>query len=180
MNKEFDDKLDYAARQLATEMAPERDLWPGIEQAIRVPRRQMPWYAQAAAVVLLIGASSAVTYVAVKGEGGPTIAVSPELVFEQAAFGGNYHLGPDFQDARRSLRAQLDTELGRLSPEAQADIQANLDVIHGAIVEINTALEKEPDNVLLQSKLLGAYREELTLLRRVSGLTRNVMTRNDI
>ena len=53
-------------------------------------------------------------------------------------------------------------------------------MIHNAIVEINTALEQEPDNVLLQSKLLGAYREELTLLRRVSGLTRNVMTRNDI
>ena len=60
------------------------------------------------------------------------------------------------------------------------DIQDNLDVIQKAIVEINTALEQEPDNVLLQSKLLGAYREELTLLRRVSGLTRNVMTRNDI
>lgn len=181
MNKEFDDKLDTAARQLATEMSPGRDLWPGIEQAIRVPpRRRTPWYAQAAAVVLLVGASSAVTYVAVRGDAGPTVSVSPELVFEQAAFGGNYHLGPGFQDARRSLRAQLDAELQRLSPEAQVDIQANLDVIHAAIVEINAALEEEPDNVLLQSKLLGAYREELTLLRRVSGLTRNVMTRNDI
>jgi hypothetical protein len=33
---------------------------------------------------------------------------------------------------------------------------------------------------MLQQKLLGAYREELTLLRRVGGLTRNVMMRNDI
>jgi hypothetical protein len=181
MSREFDDKLDHAARQLATEMPPRRDLWPGIEQAIRVPAgRRMPWFAQAAAVVLLVGASSAITYVSVKGDATPAISVSPDLVFEQAAFGRNYHLGPGFQDARRSLRAQLDTELARLSPEAQADIQANLDVIHEAIVEINTALEEEPDNVLLQSKLLGAYREELTLLRRVSGLTRNVMTRNDI
>ena len=181
MNNEFDEKLDYAARQLAKEMAPERDLWPGIEQAIRVPaRRRTPWYAQAAAVVLLVGASSGVTYVVVKDDASPVNGVSSELVFEQAAFGGNYHLGPGFQDARNSLRAQLDVELARLSPEARQDIQANLDVIHGAIVEINSALEKEPDNVLLQSKLLSAYREELTLLRRVSGLTRNVMTRNDI
>ena len=181
MTTEFDDKLDHAARQLAKEATPERDLWPGIEQAIRVPgRRRTPWLAQAAAVVLLVGASSAVTYVAVGGGGDTVVAVSPELVFEQAAFGGNYHLGPGFQDARRSLRAQLDAELASLSPKTQADIQANLDVIHRAIVQINTALEKEPDNVLLQSKLLGAYREELTLLRRVSGLTRNVMTRNDI
>jgi hypothetical protein len=176
----IDDKLDQAARQLATEVAPQRDLWPGIEQAIRTPRRRMPWYAQAAAVVLLVGGSSGVTYLAVKDSSGPTVSVSPELVFERAAFGGDYHLGPGFQAARNSLRAQLDAELGRLSPEAQQDIQANLDVIHGAIIEINTALEQEPDNALLQQKLLRAYREELALLRRVSGLTRNVMIRNDI
>ena len=130
--------------------------------------------------MLLVGASSALTYVVVKDDANPVNGVSSKLVFEQAAFGGNYHLGPGFQDARNSLRAQLDVELTRLSPEARQDIQANLDVIHAAIVEINTALEKQPDNVLLQSKLLSAYREELSLLRRVSGLTRNVMTRNDI
>jgi hypothetical protein len=34
--------------------------------------------------------------------------------------------------------------------------------------------------VLLQAKLLQAYREQLSVLQRVSGLTRNVMMRNDI
>jgi hypothetical protein len=53
-------------------------------------------------------------------------------------------------------------------------------VVHEAIQEINRALEAEPDNVLLQQKLLGAYRDELNLLRNVSSITRNVMTRNDI
>jgi hypothetical protein len=176
----IDDKLDMAARQLATEIAPERDLWPGIEQAIRTPRRSVPWYAQAAAVVLLVGASSSITYLAVKNNSGPTVSVAPELVFERAAFGGDYHLGPGFQSARNSLRAQLDAELGQLSAEAQQDIQANLDVIHNAIVEINAELEQDPDNVLLQQQLLRAYRDELALLRRVGGLTRNVMIRNDI
>ena len=56
----FDDKLDQAARQLATEIAPERDLWPGIEQAIAAPprRERSMWntlWAQAAAIVLLVG-----------------------------------------------------------------------------------------------------------------------------
>ena len=110
----------------------------------------------------------------------PVVSIAPELVFEQAAFGGNYHLGPGFQDARNSLRAELDVELARLSPEVQQDIQANIDVIHVAIVEINSALEQDPDNALLQQKLLRAYREELKLLRRVGNVTRNVMTRNDI
>jgi hypothetical protein len=182
MTKEFDDKLDRTAQQLATEISPERDLWPGIAEAIAAPKRSRwtPMLAQAAAVVLLVGASSAVTYIATKDSSGPVVSVAPELVFEQAAFGGNYHLGPGFQDARNSLRDDLDIELARLSDAAREDVQANLELIHQAIIEINKALEQEPDNVLLQQKLLQAYREELTLLRRVGGLTRNVMRRNDI
>ncbi|MDH3549460.1 MAG: hypothetical protein OEQ16_08955 [Gammaproteobacteria bacterium] len=182
MTKEFDDKLDRTAQQLATEISPERDLWPGIAEAIAAPKRSRwtPMLAQAAAVVLLVGASSAVTYIATKDSSGPVVSVAPELVFEQAAFGGNYHLGPGFQDARNSLRDDLDIELARLSDAAREDVQANLELIHQAIIEINKALEQEPDNVLLQQKLLQAYREELTLLRRVGGLTRDVMRRNDI
>jgi len=181
MTEEFDDKLDRAARQLATEISPERDLWPEIATAISSPRRSRwtPMLAQAAAVVLLVGASSFVTYVAVKDDR-PTVTIQPELVFEQAAFGGNHNLGPGFQDARNGLRAELDAELSRLSPDARADIQANLELIHTAILDINAVLEEEPGNIHLQQMLLQAYREELTLLRRVGDLTRNVMMRNDI
>ena len=182
MNDSFDDKLDRLAGQLATEVTPERDLWPGIEEAIAEPRRSRwsPMLFQAAAIVLLIGASSAVTYVAVKGDTGPIVQVAPELVFEEAAFGGDYHLGPGFQDARNSLRADLDAELARLSPDVQQEVQANLDSIHAAIIDLNLALEEDPDNVLLQQKLLRAYREELNLLRHVGKVTRRVMARNDI
>ena len=182
MNDGFDDKLDRMAGQLAAEIAPERDLWPGIEKEISTPRRSRwsPMLFRAAAVVLLIGGSSAITYVAVKGDSAPIVSVAPELVFEQAAFGGDYHLGPGFQDARNSLRAELDAELARLSPDVQREVQANLDTIHAAIIDLNLALEEDPDNVLLQQKLLRAYREELNLLRHVGKVTRRVMARNDI
>ena len=60
------------------------------------------------------------------------------------------------------------------------DIATNLTLIHDAIAEINVALERDPENILLQERLLNTYREELALLRRVSSLTRNVMLRNDI
>ena len=91
MTEEFDDKLDRAAQQLATEISPERDLWPEIAAEIAAPRRSRwtPMLAQAAAVVLLVGASSALTYVAVKDDSGPVVNIAPELVFEQASFGGN-------------------------------------------------------------------------------------------
>ncbi|MCG8369672.1 MAG: hypothetical protein MJA32_04055 [Proteobacteria bacterium] len=182
MNERFDDTPERLGGRLATEIAPGRDLWPGIEEAITQPRRsrRTPMLLQAAAVVLLIGASSAVTYVAVKGDKAPAVSVAPELVFEQAAFGGNYRLGPGFRDARNSLRAGLHAELDRLSPDVRKDVQANIEVIHTAIVEINAALEEDPDNVLLQQKLLRAYREELNLLRHVGSVTRRVTARNDI
>jgi len=182
MTETFDDKLDRTARQLNLEISPERDLWPDIAAAIEpAPRRSRwtPMLAQAAAVVLLVGASSGITYMLTK-DSGPVTQISPELVFEQASFGTDYNLGPEFQEARNGLRAELEAEMARLSPEARQDVQANLDLIHNAIVDINAALEQQPDNVVLQQKLMQAYREELTLLRRVGGLTRNVMTRNDI
>lgn len=182
MNERTDDKLMMAAGGLATEIAPQRDLWPGIEEAINAPQRQRwtPMFAQAAAVVLLVAASSGITYIAVKDQQQPVTQITPELLFEQTSFGSRYNLGPDFQDARDKLVAQLDDELARLSPESRADIENNLALVHQAIFDINKALAEEPDNALLQSKLLMAYREELSILRRASGLTRSVMMRNDV
>ncbi len=178
-----DDKLMKAAGQLSTEISPERDLWPDIAAEIEKParRRWTPMLAQAAAVVLLIGASSTVTYMVTSKDSasGPVIA-SPDMVFEQASFGNRYSLGPGFQDARNSLVAELDFELQRLSPESQEDIAINLKLIHDAIFDMNNALEENPENLLLQERLLRTYREELALLRKVSGLTRNIMMRNDI
>jgi hypothetical protein len=177
-----DDKLIEAAGQLATEISPERDLWPGIAEAIEspAPRRWSPMFAQAAAVVLLVGTSSAVTYMTMKNDNPVTVIASPDMVFEQTSFGSRYNLGPGFQDARNGLVADLEAELQRLSPESKETIEVNLNLIRDAIVGMNEALTNDPENILLQERLLRMYREELTLLRRVSGLSRNVMMRNDI
>ena len=182
MTDNFDDKLLQAAAQLDREISPQRDLWPGIAQAIEAPQRTgwAPMLAQAAAVVLLVGASSAVTYVAVR-EPQPQVAqIAPALVFERASFGSDHELGGEFIAARNALVAEMSVELERLVPTSRAEVEANIELIQAAIYEINQALEQEPNNTLLQQRLLSAYREELTLLRRVSGLTRNIMMRNDI
>ncbi len=182
MNNETEDKLMAQAAQLSTEIAPERDLWPDIAAAIETPRRRsswMPYLAQAAAVVLLVGASSSITYVLTKG--GTTISpviATMGLDAEFRSFGSQF--GQGFQNARNNLAAQMDLELDRVSPEVRAEVEENLAVIRSAITEINSALEDEPNNVLLQELLLKTYREELTVMRRVGGLTQNVMSRNDI
>ncbi len=177
-----DDKLMQAASQLKQDISPERDLWAGIADAIETPtpRRHMPVWAQAAAVVLLVGASSAITYMTVKDSGPATVVANPGMIFETASFSSRYTLGPGFQDARNALVAELEVELEKVSPVTRAEIEVNIELIHQAIFDMNKALEEDPENMLLQERLLKTYREELALLRRVSGLTRNVMLRNDI
>jgi hypothetical protein len=190
-NSNFDDELMAAAAKLATGVTPDRDLWPGIEQAIAAParHRRTVWnsvWAQAAAVVLLIGGSSGVTYLAMKEDPNvvsPVAGVQPEVLrFEpvSGSFGSMYNLGPDYQDVRRSLASKIEDELNRLPAEERAEVQQSIDVIRTAIDDINKALAEEPDNALLQRMLISTYREELDLMMRVDGITSAAMRRGDI
>ena len=184
----FDD-LMTAAADLATEVKPGRDLWPGIEQAITKPVRpaRTMWntvWAQAAAVLLLVGGSSGLTYLALTDNGAVTtpVAGAPTLVFESASgsFGSQYNLGPDYLDAQRDLAGRLDDELAHLTPDVREAVETNIAAIRTAIAEINVALAEDPDNVLLQELLLSTYREELTLMKQVNGIGLSAMRRGDI
>jgi len=185
MNEERDDKLTAAARQLATEVQPQRDLWSDIELAITEtgPQRSRwtPMFAQAAAIVLLIGASSGLTYLAVKDDQPVVIPQpAPEYTFKRAAFSSDYTLGVDYLDTRAEALAQFEQEVQRLSPEERQDVEQSLEVIRGAIDDINAALLQDPDNALLQDLLMKTYHEELIVMRKVGGVTQSVMSRRDI
>ncbi len=186
MNEKLDDALMTAASKLSTEISPERDLWPDIASVINRPQRSrwMPILAQAAAVVLLVGASSMVTYLVVKNDQAVNeyqpsfqVTITPDLLFEQATYG---NLGEDYKQAHGVVTSRLERELEKLSPEARADVERNLAVIRQAMGDINQALVKEPDNALLQELLAEAYRGELVLMNRVGNLTRRLMSRQDI
>jgi hypothetical protein len=179
---EREDELEALAGRLATGIRPERDLWPDVEAAISRPQRSRwtPRFAQAAAVILLVGASSGLTWLSTRDQVQVIEVVPRGVAVEQASFGGRYALGVGYQEAHRDLEARLETELARLSPEAREEVELNLAMIRGAIGQINEALAEEPDNPLLQELLLQTYKEELTLMQRVGGLTRRVMSRGDI
>ena len=127
MNEERDDKLTAAARQLATEIRPQRDLWPDIELAITdtAPQRSRwtPMFAQAAAIVLLVGASSGLTYLAVKDDQ-PAVVQQPvqEYTFERAAFGSNYTLGSDYLHTRADVLERFEIEIERLPADERQDV----------------------------------------------------------
>jgi hypothetical protein len=96
------------------------------------------------------------------------------------SFGSMYHLGPDYQDARRGLVAKVDEQISLLSADDRAIVQKNIDVIRTAIEELNTALADQPDNALLQKLLISTYREELNLMMHIDGITGDAMRRGDI
>jgi len=176
------DTIVAAAGRLATDIGPQRDLWPGIAESIGRPRRSR-WtvmLAQAAAVVLLVGGSSGVTYLAVKNDQPPVQIMVPDLLFEPTSFSAGYALGPEYLEARSDMAARLDIELARLSPEAREDVEENLVLIRNAIAAINAALETEPTNTLLQQLLLAAYQDEFSVMRQVEGLANHVLPRKDI
>jgi len=187
---EFDAALTDLANRLPKAVAPKRDLWPGIEQAIEsslpAQRSSQPsMWVQAAAVLLLVGGSSALTYSVVTSGGiSPTPNNVPvgQLVFEpvSGSFGSQYNLGPDYQDARRDLASRLNDELDQMDPDTRTNIESNLQTIQDAIADINRALADEPDNVLLQEMLLDTYRDELSLMRRIDGMSNATMRRDDI
>ncbi len=185
MNDRRDDKLMTVASQLATEIEPQRDLWPAIERAITetAPRRSRwtPVLAQAAAIVLLVGASSGLTYLAVKDDAPVAVPqVTVDYAFQRAAFGSSYTLGRDYLETRADLAARFQSELERLSPDERQDVEQSLEVIRRAIDDINAALQQDPDNTLLQDLLMKTYHEELNVMRKVGGVTQSVMSRRDI
>ena len=197
---ECGDELVAAARRLPQGIAPGRDLWPGISAAIhemesretesadrQVADPRFGWQrvlAYAAAVVLLVGGSSGITWLAMQEAppqyAGVQTAEPLQLQPVSGSFGGSHQLGPEFMDARAELASQLDSKLARLSPQARAEVERNIAEIRAAIQQINRVLADEPDNALLQELLLAAYREELYLMRRVDGLISTVMHREDI
>ena len=109
-----------------------------------------------------------------------TPQLTPQYTFERAAFGSSYTLGSDYLETRADLVAQFGQELDRLSPGERQDVEQSLEVIRGAIDDINAALQQDPDNTLLQELLMKTYHEELNVMRKVGGVTQSVMSRRDI
>lgn len=184
----FDDELTELAAKLPAAVSPDRDLWPGIEQAIARPARRgagiwnTPW-AQAAAVVLLVAGSSGITYVAVRDGGPPAVEIIyTDNLFESVSgdFGQQYTLGNEYLDARSQLEDNLQEKLNSLSPEARGEVVKSLNTIRVAISDINQALAAEPDSILLQELLLSSYHDELSLMKKVDGIANSAMRRDDI
>jgi hypothetical protein len=185
-------RLDARLGELPLEVAPGRDLWPGI--AARIEERAPPVAAgsrrtaglwQVAAAVVLVAGSSLLTAslldrnVLMQQSAVPAVpanahTASGVAVAMPAAFGPAGQLDPEYVATRGQLTQLLNQRIAALPPSARAKLEFNLGELRRAADEINAALAEQPGDPLLEELLLKTYQDELAVLSNVSQLTNSL------
>ena len=133
--------------------------------------RGWSWGLRAAAAILLVAASSAVTAVVLRSHarGTPervahTLPAGPVLPASARVMERSYGGVVD------ELTATLAAQRGALAPGTIATLERSLRVIDQAITEARVALAADPANATLLDVLSANYQQKIELLRRVSEL----------
>ena len=168
MNNVNDEKLQKSVDRLARDIAPDRDLWPGIAARIGRKRSGRPlWaYGLAASLFLAVGAGSLWLGLVQRGPGSaPQLAATPSP--EAAYF------------AQRAAFAENTVESApNLTPATRAVILKNLQVIEGSMQQIEQALEQDPNNPRLRALLYDLYQNEARLLAATQQIQAQTNQRN--
>ena len=193
MTDEFDDidkaaALDERLRGMSRSVRPRRDLWPEILDRITAPEpRESRWAfpggwpaALAAGLVLMAVSSLATWQVADRrvDDDGPVLMVSSGPAVP-ARLAGMQGLGDRYRLDREQLAEAFEDKLQQLNPETREAVLANLRDIQRALTEINSALDADPNNVLLQQLLVATYQEELAVFDQVNRIVAGSPRRSD-
>ena len=166
---------------LPREIEPPMDLWPGIGDRVKArqpARRPQQWPPRgdhrvwlAAAAVLLIAMSSAVTMLLVRDGRLASPRSAPAI-----ATGGGTSPAPasgtpvsdPYDRMDRELAARFAEQREMLQPETIEKVERNLRIIDEAIGEIRQAMADDPHNEALQQLLKASYSQKQALLHQVS------------
>jgi len=167
-----DDKLQKSVDRLARDIAPGRDLWPGIAARIQNRNRaRAPWaYGLAASLLVAVAAGGLWFGLArhTPETGAPTelaAATSPEAQYF----------------AQRAAYAENSVQTApNLSPTTRAVILKNLQIIEGSMQQIEGALEKDPNNPRLRALLYDLYQNEAQLLAATQQIQAQTNQRNEL
>jgi hypothetical protein len=148
-----EDPLLAKAAGLPKDVAPARDLWPGI-----------------AAGFLVASVSALLTWTLLR-EPAPTarIARVPAAAAEivPVNYGPNSGLSAAELRARDLLLAEFRGKFATLKPETREAILKNLAIMQTAADEIDAALARDPASGMLKGLLVGTYKRELQLYSTV-------------
>jgi len=150
------------------------------KRSARIAFWQRPMFLAAAALLLVAG-SSAVTAIALNRRAIPPGArpTTPTRI----AVGTDSNTGPaslaqftvvesDYLRAVNDLSATLESQQDALSPETIATLRESIKVIDAAILEARNALAADPANRTLIQMLANSYEQKLDLLKRTTEMAR--------
>jgi hypothetical protein len=185
-----DDTIDEAKlRDLMNEVAalptsiePPPESWAKIRAEIEVAPIvvarpafwQRPMFLAAAALVIIAG-SSAITAIAIKYRGdnariaAQRALASPNELTSLAQF---TIVESDYLRAVNDLSATLESEQRNLSPETVAKLRESIKIIDSAILEARNALAADPANKALMQILANSYEQKVDLLKRTTEMAR--------
>jgi hypothetical protein len=189
------DSLDPLLASLPREVAPERDLWQGIQaEIVKTPiltdsapvvHFSRSRWLQLAAGVLLVLATSLTTFVITRQSLQQDAAVQvanapvPALNAMPASFGPEA-LGAEYFQARTELNKRFEERIKTLPPSMRAKLERNLADLRQAANEISATLAEHPSDPLLQDLLMSTYQRELQMLADVSEVPVSNAVRTDL
>jgi hypothetical protein len=165
--------LDAQLRNLSPELAPARNLWPGIAKRItnksQRPRPLMLAAISAAAAACL---ATLFTWAALQGRSVPPVI---QVVATQASF--DEPRDPKFVLARDTMEKTFRERLALLKPDTRKQIESSLAVILQAQDDIRKALATDPQSPTLEQLLQSTWHDEFDLYQNVVQATQPTMTR---
>lgn len=167
------------------ELDPPGDVWPALRAVLEAQKvvalpagsaagrsyrgSRRRWTLAAAAVVLIV-ASSAITALVMRDREAGTQAVAAGDGATAPAPVWLAEAERQYVESARELSEALDVARPNLSAQTIAIVERNLAVIDSAIAESRAVLRRDPGNRVLLEVLAGTHRQKLDLLRRAAQL----------
>jgi hypothetical protein len=179
MSDPLQKSLDGQLADLARDVAPARDLWPGIAARLRHgPRRARSLWLAAAAGVAGACVASALTWAVLSGRtSAPLSAPLPVPAVAMRAPSFEELRNPRYVTARNSLEVDFRERLALLDPVTRGKIEASLAIIRQAHEDIRKALASDPESPVLEQLWQSTWHDELDLYDHVVRSTEPTMTR---
>jgi hypothetical protein len=167
-----------SVRDLPADIAPSRDLWPGIESRIAAERQsvsgagrsrfQTPRF-RVLALAAMISALAVGIWLGrnmLPGGSAPVTAPSPSSAM-QGTLPAAYVTNPTYVKERAALLASFERQVKALPSDSRDKVLAGLANIRQSMEDIQEALGREPGNALLQELLVNTYQDEMRVLTAV-------------
>jgi len=161
--------------QLAQNVPPARDLWPGIVQAIEAHRAEAAAPARVTRSRWLpaVGMAAAVALVTIGVFIGRGMAPAPQTIAGTQNTQGEVNLMPaalrdaNYRKQRDALLLEVNNRLKTMPADEREKVAASLATLRRSIGEIEAALGRDPANALLQELLVSSCQEEMRALTAV-------------